>query len=268
MVAICRGAPGCHCPALFCLTVTWLRRPIPSPLSFNLLEVRSSQWTRGLTWFRRIPALCAFSSGCVRAVAVDFKCFVMSTLGTLSYYADTHITHEADDHLASRYSPGTTLHQSRELHLTDYVEQEPCPFQTKSTIFGAPWSPIPDAALRASSSAYHPYAHQPCPAGEGDGMALRTWTLEPVSAPLSYSGLAMNVHNQIKPEPQSGVSGCTTLEPQVTDMDEDSCPADKVTPRKSSSFPQSSEENSAAAPEEKPDIDPSKSRAHTRNLKA
>lgn len=214
--------------------------------------------------------MCAFSSGCVRAVAVDFKCFVMSTLGTLSYYADTHITHETDDHLASRYSPGTGLHQSRELHLTDYGEQEPCPFQTKSAIFGAPWSPVPDAALRASSSAYHPYPHQPCPAGEGDGMALRTWTLEPVSAPLSYSGLAMSVHNQIKPEPQSGGNGCASLEPSalVTDMDEDSCPAEKVIQRNGSSFPPSSEESNAAAPDEKPDVDPSKSRAHKRKNKS
>ncbi|KAG5271551.1 hypothetical protein AALO_G00181300 [Alosa alosa] len=183
----------------------------------------------------------------------------MSTLGTLSYYADTHITHETDDHLASRYSSGAALHQTRELALPEYGDQEQCPFQTKSAIFGAPWSSVADPALRASSSAYHPYAHQPCPTGEGDGMALRAWTLEPVSAPLSYSGLATNVHHEIKPEPLSGGNGCTTLEPPtlVADIDEDSCIAEQETQRNTASgFPQSNAEKSATAADEKPDVEP------------
>ncbi|XP_012695647.1 homeobox protein Hox-A9b [Clupea harengus] len=183
----------------------------------------------------------------------------MSTLGTLSYYADTHITHETDDHLASRYSSGAALHQTRELALPEYGDQDPCPFQTKSALFGAPWSPVPDAAIRASSSAYHPYAHQPCPAGESDAMALRAWTLEPpVSAPLTYSGLATNVHHEIKPEPLSGGNGCITLVPPtlVADIDEDSCVPEKETARTEPGFPRSTGEKSASANKKNSNIDP------------
>ncbi|XP_062393588.1 homeobox protein Hox-A9b [Sardina pilchardus] len=189
----------------------------------------------------------------------------MSTLGALSYYADTHITHDADDHLASRYSSGAALHQAtRQLALTEYGDHtEPCPFQAKSAVFGAPWSSVADSALRAtSSSAYHPYhAHQPCPPGDGDGMALRAWTLEPVSASLSYSGLATNVHHDIKPEPLSGGNGCTTLEPPTTlgaDIEEDGCLAEKETGQRDtgSGFPLCNAEKSAVATDEKPDVEP------------
>ena len=195
----------------------------------------------------------------------------MSTLGTLSYYADTHITHETDDHLASRYSSGAALHQTRELALPEYGDQDPCPFQTKSALFGAPWSPVPDAAIRASSSAYHPYAHQPCPAGESDAMALRAWTLEPpVSAPLTYSGLATNVHHEIKPEPLSGGNGCITLVPPtlVADIDEDSCVPEKETARTEPGFPRSTGEKSASANKKNSNIDPSESRTQPRDPKA
>lgn len=208
--------------------------------------------------------MCVYS-GCVRPVGVTFRCFVMSTLGTLSYYADTHITHEPDDHLASRYSSGAALHHTRELALPDYGDQDLCAFQTKSTIFGAPWSPVPEHALRSSSGVYQPYGHQPCTSEDSDGMALRAWTLEPVSAPLSYSGLATTVHHAIKPEPLSGGDGCATLDPPgpLGDIDEDSCVTDKDLPCNDSSFPRSHEEKSATPTEEKPDVvDPSKSRDH------
>ncbi|XP_063053999.1 homeobox protein Hox-A9b [Engraulis encrasicolus] len=190
----------------------------------------------------------------------------MSTLGTLSYYTDTHITHEPDDHLAARFSSAAGLHHTRELALLhDYGDQDLCALQTKSAanIFGASWSPAAEPA-RSSSGVYQPYVHQPCTSEEGDGMAQRaSWTLEPL-APLSYSGLTTTsaVHHEIKPEPLSVGDGCNTVgvQPLLADIHEDSCTPDTEPPAGTESgFPQSHESKGAPLPEEKPDnaIDPS-----------
>lgn len=137
----------------------------------------------------------------------------MSTLGTLGYYADSHIPHEDGDHLGQRFSNAPALQsQTREPMLSEYGEPDSYAFQAKSAIFGASWSPVPVQPLGSTSIAYHPYIHQPCPTGEPDGASARVWTLEPLSASVPFAGLSSDVHHEIKLEPLVGSGECPTLD--------------------------------------------------------
>ncbi|KAF7708485.1 homeobox protein Hox-A9b [Silurus meridionalis] len=137
----------------------------------------------------------------------------MSTLGTLGYYTDSHIPHEDDDHLAPRFSTAPAVQsQTREPSLSEYGEPDSYPFQSKSAIFGASWSPVPVQPPGGTSIAYHSYIHQPCPTAEADGASARAWALESLSASVPFAGLSTDVHHDIKLEPLVGNGECTTLD--------------------------------------------------------
>ncbi|XP_016143041.1 homeobox protein Hox-A9b [Sinocyclocheilus grahami] len=150
----------------------------------------------------------------------------MSTLGTLSYYADSHIPHENDDHLAPRFSSGPVVHQqARELTLLEYGEQDQYTFQPKSSIFGASWSTVP-MQPPGTSIAYHPYIHHPCSTGETDGASVRSWALEPLPA-LPFTGLPTDTHHDIKLEPLVGSGECTTHTLLVAETDNNTTQAER-----------------------------------------
>ncbi|XP_046895270.1 homeobox protein Hox-A9b [Hypomesus transpacificus] len=142
----------------------------------------------------------------------------MSTLGA-SYYANSHIPPDQEDVMAPRYSSAPGLDQASPAMLTEYGGQEPCPLQAKS--FNGSWSPIP--AQTSSIAPMHPtYIHSHYPTGDVDGMFTRSWTLEPLSAPVCLTGLSSSMHYDIKSEPLIGSGDCTTLEthtPLVSDID-------------------------------------------------
>ncbi|XP_051574263.1 homeobox protein Hox-A9b [Myxocyprinus asiaticus] len=180
----------------------------------------------------------------------------MSTLGTLSYYTDSHIPHENDDHLAPRFSSVPTVEQqARELTLPEYGEQEPYTFQAKSSIFGASWSPVPVHPPGSASIAYHPYIHHhPCSTGEPDGVSVRPWALEPLSASLPFTGLSSDMHHDIKLEPLVGNGECTTHTLLVPEVDNNNTtPAERKVPDDAVSSGSQDEKTSA---ETKLDLDP------------
>lgn len=180
----------------------------------------------------------------------------MSTLGTLSYYADSHIPHENEDNLVPRFSSGPVVQQqSRELTLLEYGEQESYNFQAKSSIFGASWSPVPVHPAGSSSIAYHSYIH-PCSTGESvDGASLRSWALEPLSASLPFTGLSADMHHDIKLEPLVGNGECATHTLLVSETDNNTSQAERKIPDDAVSSESQDEKTST---ETKLDIDPSK----------
>ncbi|XP_016414029.1 homeobox protein Hox-A9b-like [Sinocyclocheilus rhinocerous] len=176
----------------------------------------------------------------------------MSRLGTLSYYADSHIPHENDDHLAPRFSSGPVVQQqARELALLEYGEQEQYTFQAKSSIFGASWSPMP-VQPPGTSVAYHPYIHHPCSTGETDGASVRSWALEPLPA-LSFTGLSTDTHHDIKLEPLVGSGECTTHTLLVAETDNNTTQAERKVP--DDALSNGSQDEKAPA-ERKADLDP------------
>ncbi|XP_065117414.1 homeobox protein Hox-A9b [Paramisgurnus dabryanus] len=179
----------------------------------------------------------------------------MSTLGTLSYYADSHIPHENDDNLVPRFSSGPVVQQqARELTLLEYGEQESYTFQAKSSIFGASWSPVPVQPPGSASIAYHPYIHHPCSTGEPvDGASVRSWALEPLSASLPFTGLSADMHHDIKLEPMvgNGESGTHTL--LVPETDNNTTQKERKIPDDAISSESQDEKTSA---ETKHDLDP------------
>lgn len=178
----------------------------------------------------------------------------MSTLGTLSYYADSHIPHENDDHLAPRFSSGPVVQQqTRELTLLEYGEQEPYTFQAKSSIFGASWSPVP-VQPPGTSIAYHPYIHHPCSTGETDGASVRSWALEPLPA-LPFTGLSTETHHDIKLEPLVGSGECTTHTLLAAETDNNTTQAERKLPDDAVSNGSQDEKTPA---ETKLDVDTSK----------
>ncbi|XP_076826836.1 homeobox protein Hox-A9b isoform X2 [Brachyhypopomus gauderio] len=183
----------------------------------------------------------------------------MSTLGTLGYYADSHIPHEDDDHMAPRFATGPSLPQPRELTLSEYGEQESYPFQAKSAIFGASWSPVPVQPPGSTPIAYHSYIHHPCPTGEPDGASMRSWALEPLSASVPFTGLSTDMHHDIKLEPLVGNGECTTLHAHTLiapDAENDTGPAAK---KVSGDADLTHPKDDKTSTETKPDLDPNHS---------
>ncbi|KAJ8004794.1 hypothetical protein DPEC_G00140010 [Dallia pectoralis] len=168
----------------------------------------------------------------------------MSTLGTLSYYADSHLPPDQGDIMASRYPGPTGLDQASQQ--IEYGGQDSCPLQMKSSIFSASWSPISTHQPPNSSSITHqPYLHHHCPTGDTDGMFMRSWALEPVSTSICLTGLSSNMHYDIKPEPLIGSGDCTTLEthiPLVSDIDNGTSIVEKDTIACESIFSKPSED--------------------------
>ncbi|TRY93293.1 hypothetical protein DNTS_010850 [Danionella cerebrum] len=153
--------------------------------------------------------------------------WVMSTLGTLSYYTDAHIPHENDEHLAPRFQSGPVVpqQQHRELTLLEYGEPEPYSFQAKSSIFGASWSPVPVQP----PGPYHPYIHHPCSTGEPDIASARPWALEPLSA-LPFTGLSADSGHDIKLEPLLGNAECAGHTLLITAPDTTASPGESRGP--------------------------------------
>lgn len=173
----------------------------------------------------------------------------MSTLGTLSYYSDSHIPPDQGDIMAPRYSSAPGLEQASHSMLTEYVEQEHCPMQAKSSIFGASWSPISAQPASTASTAHPTYIHHHCPTGDSDGMFLRSWALEPVSTSICLTGLPSNIHYDIKSEPLIGTGDCTTLEthtPLMSDIDNGGSLAEKDTIACDAIFSKSNQESTSA----------------------
>ncbi|XP_072535507.1 homeobox protein Hox-A9b-like isoform X3 [Salminus brasiliensis] len=140
----------------------------------------------------------------------------MSTLGTLGYYADSHIPHEDDDDddhhpLAPSFSAAPVLQHARELTLCDYGEQDSYAFQARSAIFGASWSPVPVQPPGSASVAYQPYVHHPCPTAEPEAACARPWAPEQLSASLPFAGLPTDTQQDIKLEPLLRHGECTAL---------------------------------------------------------
>ncbi|KAL7874177.1 hypothetical protein SRHO_G00051470 [Serrasalmus rhombeus] len=144
----------------------------------------------------------------------------MSTLGTLAYYADSHIPHEDDDEedhhhhhhpLAASFSAAPALQHARELTLCDYGEQESYPFQARSAIFGASWSPVPVQPPGSASVAYQPYVHPACPTAEPEAACARPWAPESLSASLPFAGLPTDTQHDIKLEPLLRPGECAAL---------------------------------------------------------
>lgn len=180
----------------------------------------------------------------------------MSTLGTLGYYADSHIPHEDDDHFST--APAIQS-QTREPSLSQYGEPDSYPFQSKSAIFGASWSPVPVQPPGGTSIAYHPYIHQPCPTAESDGASARAWALESLSASVPFAGLSTEVHHDIKLEPLVGSGECTTLDARTLmapDAQNNANPAGKEADLIHADVTDPREEKTLT--ETKPDLDPSK----------
>lgn len=252
-------------PLLFSHMVTCPCHPILSRLPFNLSKVCSSQWSRPFLDLQ-IPRLCLFRSedthgrACVRFSFFFFGLFVMSTLGTLGYYADSHIPHEDDDHLAPRFPTAPVIqNQTREPSLSEYGEPDSYPFQSKSAVFGASWSPVPVQPPGGTSIAYHPYIHQPCPTAESDGVSARAWALESLSASVPFAGLSTDVHHDIKLEPLVGSGECTTLDARTLmapDAQNNANPAAKEADLSHADVTEPSDEKTLT--ETKPDLDPSK----------
>lgn len=196
----------------------------------------------------------------VRTVAPVCVFFVMSTLGTLGYYADSHIPHEDDDHLAPRFPAAPALQsQAREPSLSEYGEPDSYPFQSKSAIFGASWSPVPVQPPGGTSIAYHPYIHQPCPIAESDGTPARVWALESLSTSVPFAGLSTDVHHDIKLEPLVGSGECTTLDARTLmapDAQNNANPAVKEADLSHADVTEPIDEKTLT--ETKPDLDPSK----------
>ncbi|KAK1794661.1 hypothetical protein P4O66_001377 [Electrophorus voltai] len=159
--------------------------------------------------------------------------------------------------MAPRFATGPALPQPRELTLSEYGEQESYPFQAKSTIFGASWSPVPVQPPGNTSIAYHPYIHHPCPTGEPDGASMRAWALEPLSASVPFTGLPTDMHHDIKLEPLVGNGECTTLDAHTLiapDADHDAAPAAK---KVSGDTDLTQSKDDKTSTETKPDLDPS-----------
>ncbi|CDR00808.1 homeobox protein Hox-A9b [Oncorhynchus mykiss] len=179
----------------------------------------------------------------------------MSTLGTLSYYADSHLPRDQGDIMAHTYSSGPGVEQASQPMLTEYGGPESCPLQTKSSIFSASWSPISAHQPPSSASITHqPYLHHHCPTGDTDGMFMRSWALEPVSTSICLTGLSSNINYDIKPEPLIGNGDCTTLEthtPLVSDIDNGPFRAEKDTIACDAIFSKPNEESSTSTVEEK-----------------
>ncbi|XP_013864212.1 homeobox protein Hox-A9b [Austrofundulus limnaeus] len=143
----------------------------------------------------------------------------MSTLGT-SYYVDSRLLPEQEDMMAPRYS-SAAAGVEQAAALSEYGgQEETCPLQAKSSIFGGSWS--------SSSAAAPTYIHQQQQqqqygSGDGDGVFARSsWALEPVSsASLCLTGIPPHLY-EIKPEPLIGAADCATLEthaPLLSDIE-------------------------------------------------
>ncbi|XP_036395422.1 homeobox protein Hox-A9b [Megalops cyprinoides] len=179
----------------------------------------------------------------------------MSTSGTLSYNVDSLMLSETEDLIAPRYPSDPELQQTRQLALTEHGVLEPCPFQAKSTIFGASWSPVPSQPQSSLSSVYQSYAHPHAPTGEADGMFMRSWLLEPISGSLPLTGAPSNMHYDIKPEPLITRGDCTTFDTLLlSDFKNGSSPAGQDGVSNKTTFPDPQEESPSTT--EKPDIDP------------
>ncbi|XP_018605839.1 homeobox protein Hox-A9a [Scleropages formosus] len=123
----------------------------------------------------------------------------MSTSGTLnSYYVDSLILSESEDLLAPRY-PGPALQHARQNPVTEHAEFGPCTFQSKPSVFGSSWSPVPAQFPNGVSSVCHPHAHSQG-LGDSDGRYVQSWVLEPISGSLPFGGLPSSQHSAVKPE--------------------------------------------------------------------
>nr|AFI61971.1 Hox-A9b [Anguilla japonica] len=179
----------------------------------------------------------------------------MSTSGTLSYYVDSLILPETENLLAPKYSSDTGLQQERQPALTEQGDTEHCPFQSKSTIFGASWNSVPSMPPSSLSTVYHSYAQSPGAAGDADGMYMRSWLLEPISGSLPLTGLSTNRHYGIKPEPLTSRGECTTFDTLLlSDFKNGSSPASMDRISSDASFPDAKEDTASAT--EKANADP------------
>ncbi|KAM9290528.1 homeobox protein Hox-A9 [Gastrophryne carolinensis] len=138
----------------------------------------------------------------------------MTASGTLSnYYVDSLILHEGDAELLQhRYAPGTLAQPSPRQEHPDYT---PCSFQSKSSVFSSPWSPVqhPQGASNLPPGVYHPYLahHQPPLTASEGSRYVRSW-LEPGA--LTFPALPAGRHYGIKPEPNPTTrrADCTTYD--------------------------------------------------------
>lgn len=243
--------------------VTCLCHPIQSRPRFNLSEVCSSPRSQVVTRFAHFRRFCVCGhlvvEGRTPGSRAGFCCFVMSTLGTLGYYADSHIPHEDDDDddnhpLAPSFSAAPALHHTRELMLCDYGEQESYPFQARSALFGASWSPVQPPG--SASIAYQPYVHHPCPPAEPETACVRPWAPEPLSASLPFAGLPTDTQHDIKLEPLLRRGECTALGGTEVDQHADAIPVVKKKGSEQENPTQPKDDN--VSTDTKPDLDPSK----------
>ncbi|XP_041844730.1 homeobox protein Hox-A9b [Melanotaenia boesemani] len=172
----------------------------------------------------------------------------MSTLGT-SYYVDSRVLPEQED-MAPRYSSAAGVEQAA---VAEYGEQESCPLQPKSSIFGGSWSTI---SSHTPNSATPTYIHHHYRSGDSDDMFTRSWALDPVTASLCLTGLQSTaMHYEVKPEPLIGNAECTTLEthtPLLSDIENGASLTEN--PCETSSTSNAAEENQIA--EGKTETDP------------